>query len=203
MRTKTASLALAGALLGATAGGLALGATGIASASDDTTSATAAADDSARLARRTADIKEALAGLVSAGTITQAQADKVAATLATTLRGPGPGRGHGPGMLRPEAVAGILGITVEELRSAREAGKTLTQIAAAEGISKADLIDKLVAAAKAELAAAVKAGRLTQAQADANTATLEERVTARVDEVRPPRPDGPPPGVEAAPSAAA
>ena len=53
--------------------------------------------------------------------------------------------------------------------------------AAAEGISKADLVDKLVAAAQADIAADVKAGRLTQAQADAISKNLEARITKMVD----------------------
>lgn len=138
---------------------------------------------------RVSRIKEALQGLVTDKTLTQAQADKVATTLAEKLPPRGP-RGFGRGGLRlltPEATASVLGITAEELRTQREAGKTLAQIAAAEGMSKATLIDKLVAAAKAQLAADVKAGRLTQAQADQISSGLEARITEKVDRVGPPR----------------
>src|SRR4051812_20358992 len=140
------------------AGVLAVAVPGIATAAD-----TAVGTAASGVADRTAKIKDALKGLVSNGTITQAQADKVASTLASQLPPPDMGgRGHGPGrgLLPAEAVAKALGITVDELRAGHEAGKTLAQIAAAKGISKADLISKLVAAAKAQLAADVTAGRL-------------------------------------------
>jgi hypothetical protein len=189
MRKQMISIALVSGLgLGAAAVAL----PGIASAADSTTTTVAGG-----LADRVAGIKDALKGLVSNGTITQAQADKVASTLASNL--PMGRGGHGPrGGLTPEAVAKVLGITVDELRAGHEAGKTLAQLAAAEGISKADLISKLVAAAKAQLAADVTAGRLTQAQADEKSATLTARITEMVDRVGPPHGDrGPRPAAPA------
>jgi hypothetical protein len=197
MRKQMITIALASGL---GLGGAALAVPGIASAADSATTTAASG-----LADRVAHLKTALAGLVKDGTITQAQADKVASTLAAQAPPPG-GRGHGPGgpgRLAPETVAKILGITVDELRTAEQSGKTLTQIAAAEGISKADLVSKLVAAAKTQLAADVKAGRLTQAQADAISANLSTRIGEMVERVHQPHgmrgdgPDGPPP---AAPS---
>ena len=68
------------------------------------------------------------------------------------------------------------------LRTAREAGQTLAQIAEAEGVSRADLISGLVAAAETRLAADVTSGRLTQAQADERSATLTARITEKVDQ---------------------
>ena len=174
MRTKIAVAALAGGL--ALTGGL-LVAPGIAVAADPDTGGSS----------RLSAIKEALKGLVTDKTLTQEQADKVAATLDEKLprRGPGgPGHRHGA-RLAAEAVAKVLGITVEELRTQQRAGKTLAQIAAAEGISKATLIDGLVKAAEAELAAAVKDGRLTQAQADEMKSGLRARITEKVDKVGP------------------
>ena len=191
MRKQLVTLALAGGL---GLGGAALLAPGIASAADSTTGGVASS-----VADRVSHLKAALAGLVSNGTITQAQADKVATTLADTL----PGRGHGgprAGHVTPEATAKILGITVEELRTAMEAGKTLAQVAADNGVSKADLISKLVAAAKTQLAADVKAGTITQAQADEIASGLTARITEKVDRVghgpgghhgHGPRPDAP------------
>lgn len=136
-------------------------------------------------------LKDALAGLVSDKTLTQAQADKVAATLDAKLprhRGPGGpaglGRGfRGPGHLPPADVAKALGVTPQELRSQLRAGRTLAQIGAAQGLSKATVVDRLVAAATARLAAAVKDGRLTQTQADALRSRLTARITEQVDRV--------------------
>jgi hypothetical protein len=192
MRKKIAVVALAGGL-GLT-GGL-LVSPGIATAADSGTST--------GVGGRLAAIKDALKGLVSDKTLTQEQADKVAVTLNKQLpkRGPGrPGFGgpRGGAHLHPDAVAKVLGITEVELRTQLEAGKTLAQIAAANKVSKADLISGLVAAAKADLADDVKAGRLTQAQADEVSKTLTARITEKVDRVGPgPRGrrhhDGPPP----------
>src|SRR4051794_34294142 len=99
--------------------------------------ATAADGGSTKVSGRLNAIKDALKGLVSDGTITQSQADKVATTLDQKLphRGPdGPGR---PGFgahrfgprLAPAQVAKILGLTPAELRMQLESGKTLAQIA--------------------------------------------------------------------------
>ena len=183
MRKKIAVIAVAGGI-GLTGGMLI--APSVATAADS--------GSSTSVGGRLNAIKDALKGLVSDGTLTQSQADKVATTLDEKLPKRGPG---GPGMrmhregpfggphLHPVDVAKVLGLTPAELRTQLEAGKTLAQIAQAQGISKATLIDKLVAAAKADIAADVKAGRLTQAQADKITAGLEARITKRVDEVGP------------------
>jgi hypothetical protein len=171
----------------ALASGLGLGAAAIAVPGIATAADTATGGAASGLADRVAHLKSALAGLVTNGTITQAQADKVASTLAAQAPPMG-GRGHGPGgpgRVAPETVAKILGITVDQLRTAQQSGQTLAQIASAHGISKADLISKLVAAAKAQLAADVKAGTITQAQADSMSADLTSRITALDDRLRP------------------
>ena len=143
---------------------------------------------------RVSALREALQGLVSDGTLKQAQADKVAERLAEVAppRGMGPGgpgmRGHGPGrggygvgMLAAEAIAEAAGVTVEELHEARHDGQSLTEIAAAEGISRATLIDRLVALAEKRIDAAVTAGRLTAEQAEERKADLEERIGTMAD----------------------
>jgi uncharacterized protein YidB (DUF937 family) len=147
----------------------------------------------AATSQRLTDIKNALKGLVSDGTLTQAQADKVASTLDSALPKGGPRRG-GHGLL--EDAAPILGMTVDQIRTAMGSTKSLADVAQTKGISKATLIDKLVAAIEAHLAADVKAGRLIQAQADERKAEIKAKVTEAVDRVgMPQRPDrgGPPP----------
>ncbi|NHC47276.1 hypothetical protein [Motilibacter aurantiacus] len=173
-----------GLVLAATTGlaGVGVGATlGPAAASAASSSTTAVGD-------RVTAIKQALAGLVTDGTITQSQADKVATTLADELpqRGPGFG-GHGFGRFGAglDTAASVIGVTEDELRTALESGKTLAQVAEGKGISQDALVDELVAAAKAELAEAVTAGRLTQAQSDSISAGLEARITAQVTSTRP------------------
>jgi hypothetical protein len=105
---------------------------------------------------------------------------------AHTTNPSGAGRGvHGPGD-ELEAAATYLGTTPASLLTQLQAGKTLAQIAAAtSGKSAAGLVAALVAAEKAEIADAVGAGKLTQAQADTITPTLAQRFTDLVNGVRP------------------
>ena len=183
MRTKFAAIVLTAGLTAA--GGAALVTPGSAFAATPSPSATTStATTSTSAANRVATITAALKGLVADGTLTQAQADKVASTLSTSdaLRRGGRGFG-GYGHLSQTTVAGILGITPDALHTARDAGQTLTQIAATKSITKADLIDKLVAATKAQLAADVTSGRITQAQADTAINTVIADVTTRVDQI--------------------
>jgi hypothetical protein len=81
--------------------------------------------------------------------------------------------------------ASYLGLTTAQLQTQLQSGKTLAQIAdAATGKSAKGLIAALVAAEKKELAGAVSAGRLTQAQANAIEANLEQRFTDFVNGTR-------------------
>ena len=168
MRTKLASYALAGALGLSGAAGVALLTPAV---------SYAATGDSATIGSA---LKSALAGLVSDGTITQAQADKVA-TVLEAARPPGGGPGGRHGRLDLAAAAEALGMTEAELRTAGEAGTTLADLAEEKGVSTDTLVDALVAAEKERLAAAVTDGRLTQAEADARAADLETRITESLD----------------------
>lgn len=106
----------------------------------------------------------------------------------------GGGDPHGPSD-ELEAAATYLGTTTANLETQLQAGKTLAQIASAtSGKSTAGLIAALVAAEKTEIAAAVKANKLTQAQADAITANLQQRFTDLVNGVHPNRGPGGPHG---------
>ena len=136
-------------------------------------------------------IKEALAGLVTDKTLTQAQADKVASTLqAADLGRSGPGgHGGGPGGGGPggdlSTAATALGLSEADLRAALESGKTLAQVAKDKGVSVDTLVSALVKAEKERIAKAVTDGKLTQAQADEQLADLTKRVTERVNRTRP------------------
>jgi hypothetical protein len=80
------------------------------------------------------------------------------------------------------AAAGYLGLSVDELFTRLRSGQTLAQIAqATSGKSVSGLIAALTEAQKSELDAAVKAGRLSQSQADELTARLSDRITAMVN----------------------
>lgn len=137
--------------------------------------------------------KQEIADAVKAGRFTQAQADQIAPTLTQRFtelvngvrpsggRGFGPGPGHGPRGGHGDdldAAATYLGTTTSDLVTQLQAGKTLAQVA---GSKASGLVAALVAHEKTELAAAVTAGRLTQAQADQIVPTLIQHFTDLVN----------------------
>jgi len=140
---------------------------------------------------RLAHIKSVLSGLVKDGTLTQAQADKVAGTLDSQppMAGMGGrgrmGGGGGMGMAQShDTAAKALGMTSDELYSAVQGGKSLADVAKDQKVSVDSLIKAMVADAEGDLAAAVKAGTMTQAQADKMKSSLTERITNQVNGVR-------------------
>lgn len=178
MRTRLTSIVLASALgLGGVATGLALAPVAASAAS----SGTSAVGD--RLDR----IRDALAGLVTDGTITQEQADEVATTLDEALpRGRGHGGPGGHGGMRVghpalDTAATTLGVTLDELRTALKGGKSLADVAADEGVEKQVLIDALVARAEEHLAEHAERGDVTEEQAAERRAQISERVPALVE----------------------
>jgi hypothetical protein len=84
----------------------------------------------------------------------------------------GPGGG-------PARVAAYLGLTEPELRAQLEAGKSLAQIASAQGKSVAGLEDVILGDAKTHLDEAVANGRLTAAQEEA----MLDDLRSHVDEI--------------------
>ncbi len=180
MRSKLATYALAGTLGLAGLAGAALVAPAV---------SYAATGDSTALDARVESLTEALSGLVSDGSLTQAQADEVATTIAESRPegfgrgGPGGGGHGGGGRVDTAAAAEALGLTEDELRSRTQDGQTLADVAEAEGVPETELVDALVAAARTRLAEAVTDGRLTQAEADARAADLEARIADSLDEL--------------------
>lgn len=125
--------------------------------------------------------------------------DSVSGVVTTRPRhdaGEGRDRGHdrrgkkGPHL---EAAATALGMTPEELRTALQSGSTLADIAVSKKIDVQNVIDAVIADEKSEITAAVAAGRMTQAEADALLSKVVEHATAIVNGERPPRPFGPGP----------
>jgi hypothetical protein len=102
---------------------------------------------------------------------------------------------HGPDALLG-AAASYLGVGPDALATDLRSGKTLADVAkATPGKSVQGLVDALVAAEKTKLADAVKAGRLTQAQADRIAQELATRTSDFVNGAlrghRPPLGGGP------------
>ena len=188
MRKQLAIVGLGAGLLGGGAAGLAFtGGTGLASAQTETTAPTPAdsstTTDTAPNDRpdRSAKLTEALAPLVSDGTLTQAQADKVVETLnAAGPLGGGHGRGGrgGPGL---EAAATALGLTADELRTELQDGSTIAEVASEKGVDLTTVTDAMLAEKKERLAEAVASGKITQEDADERLANAPERITAHVN----------------------
>jgi hypothetical protein len=80
-----------------------------------------------------------------------------------------------------DAAASYLGLTEDQLRTQLQSGKTLADVAKAQGKSVDGLTDALVAATKKDLDDAVADGRLTKAQADQILADMKQRITDRVN----------------------
>jgi hypothetical protein len=94
--------------------------------------------------------------------------------------GGGPG-GHVEAVSDASVVAKAIGITEAELQTALAGGKTVAQVAADHNVSTQTVIDALVADGQSELDAAVKAGTMTQAQADQEKTELTQRATDQVN----------------------
>jgi Protein of unknown function (DUF2680). len=181
MHKRTTGLILTGILVTGAVGAVAI------------TPASATTSDNV-VTSRLAGIKSALSGLVTNGTLTQAQADKVAGTLESQLpmRGMGGmgGRSGGMGMTQThDAAAKALGMTSDELYAACRA-KSLADVAKDQKVSVDSLVKAMVAAAESELATDVKEGTITQAQADTMKSSLTARITDQVNGVRPGRGQG-------------
>ena len=87
-------------------------------------------------------------------------------------------KGHGLG-----AAATYLGMTRAELREELRKGRSLAQVAVAEGKSVDGLVAAMLARAKERASKAVANGRLTQQRADALLERLTERVERLVQRV--------------------
>ena len=115
---------------------------------------------------------------------------------ATTPAGPGTWSGRGGPMGGPggnhgfnpnetvsdlSVVAKAIGISEADLQTALDGGQTVAAVAKAHNVAAQTVIDALVADGQSELAADVSAGRLTQAQADAQKAQVTQRATDQVN----------------------
>ena len=127
---------------------------------------------------RQAVLADTLAAQVSSGSLTQAQADSItaageAARAAGGNRGPrggdhgGDRGGRGQRGANLEVAATALGITSDALKTELQAGKTIADVATANGVEVQTVIDALVADA---------------------TTDLTERITNMVNGVRPAAP---------------
>ena len=123
-------------------------------------------------------LADALAPLVTDGTITQAQADEVIEALreARPERAFGHHRFHAA-----QAVLDVLGIEADALRDALAGGQTLAEVAEANGTTAQAVIDAMVGEAEERLDQAVEDGRLTEDEAADKLAEITEHVTGVVN----------------------
>ena len=208
MRRHLNKLAIGGAALVATVGaGGAIAATRIDPGKESQAVVSDAAEQlGVEPSELTAALKQALANrvdaAVEAGRLTEQQGNELKERIESgdvpLLGLGGPGFKHVRHHIGDlDAAAAYLGMSEARLMSALDNGKTLAQVAKDRGKSVDGLVTALVTAAKAELAAAVDAGRLSDAQRDSIVSGLKPRITSLVNGERPPRPRdggfGPPP----------
>lgn len=100
-----------------------------------------------------------------------------------TERGDRGGRANRGGFRRVslETAAKTLGMSVEDLRTQLKDGKTLAEVAEAQGVERQTLVDALTAQAIERIDQAVTDEKLTQEQADEAKATLGEKIEKAVD----------------------
>ena len=94
-------------------------------------------------------------------------------TAGSTMRGPAWG-----GQATLGVVSDLTGKSVADIQAERQDGKSLLEIAK---VAKDDLVNKILAAKKAVVDGLVKAGTLTQDQADTMLDNMAERVSTAVE----------------------
>ncbi len=199
LRTKViAGAVLAAALVG---GGAAVAASQLGAGEEQQ----AILDDAAKqLGVKPAELSDALKdaykaridAAIEAGELTKQQGDALKERIESGelpllgLHHGGPDGDHGGFHGNLDAAATYLGLTEAELHEQLESGKTLAEVAGDQGKSADGLEQALVNAAKQDIAAAVDAGRLTQAQADEIITELPDRIDDLVNGTLPPRGPG-------------
>ena len=161
IKRSVAITAIAASTFGGVAAGAAFFTPVIAGAQDDAVEAEQAAPE------RGERISEALQVLVDDGTLTDAQRDAVVETLKNAR--PDRGEFREPLGQRGPRVAGeiaeILGLEGNEIREALRNGSSIAELAEAQGIESADVVDAIVARAEERLDIAVEKGRIDDTQA--------------------------------------
>ena len=149
----------------------------------------------------------AIAGLLAIGTVAWAQAPSPSPQ--PPANGPATGPGTAPstipgygmmgrigGMMGGGRMGGIggpqnslisiaakvLGMKVEDLTAALNNGQTIADVAKQKGVALDKIVTEFMAPRISAMQDAVKAGRLTQAQADQNIATMKQQVTEHLNQ---------------------
>jgi len=130
-------------------------------------------------------LDEALASLVTDGTLTQAQADAVRTRVQETAKTVHADRAARRRERRQDmtaTAAKALGISTDELRTKTKAGETIAQIAKDRGVDVATVTKALTTEADSLIDQAVTAGKIDSAKADAAKTRVAERINTFVTE---------------------
>lgn len=94
-------------------------------------------------------------------------------------------KGHGRRGAGGGALAEVLGMSTEDLRTALSGGLSLADVAAAQGVTSDALVDALAGQAQEKIDAAVESGRIDADAAAEKSAELETRIENQIDRVAP------------------
>ncbi len=92
-------------------------------------------------------------------------------------------RGHRGGC-NLEEIAAAIGIEEDALRAELDAGQSIADVAEANGVDAAVIVDLLVDQAEERIAEKLEDGRITEEEAAEKLADVEERAEDRVERVR-------------------
>lgn len=126
---------------------------------------------------------------VTSGKLTQEQADKVKERLAGEVKhavenkhdDKDGGKGFGKGFKENAELLSLLKLDADQLKEQLKAGKSLAEVAQAQGVSEEAVIQLLTTRRDKELADAVAKGKLTQEQADKIKASSADRIKKFVE----------------------
>lgn len=88
-----------------------------------------------------------------------------------------------------DTISTFIGRTSDEVRTERQSGKSLADIAAEKGVAKEKLLDQMVQQRKAQLDALVKEGKLNQEQADQYLDQMKNRMGTMIERTETGKPD--------------
>jgi polyhydroxyalkanoate synthesis regulator phasin len=150
---------------------------------------TQATDPSSGCGGPRAKFKDVLDKLVADGTITQEQEDAIIQAMKDAREANAGNRpAAGPrlrvlqGML--DVSATTIGVSVDELKAALQAGQSVADVASAHDVAPADVEQAIVDAGNRKIDEAVTAGKLTEQQATTLKAKLPELANKFVNHTR-------------------
>jgi hypothetical protein len=128
--------------------------------------------------------------VTNSGTTQTSVADKAAPAGAPPEGRGGGRRGGGPGGGVVDVVAKLTGETTTTVATARQSGKSFTQIASAKNVTAAQIVELALHAPKAALDSEVSDGLITRTEADKRLADFKGHVAREIAETGVGRPDG-------------